>query len=160
MKLGGRPAPIPGPLCGDDEAVKPYRNARHDHSGPFIQASLAPSAEEIARDLEIDRLFREELALTLQLRDMVVRMDALAGKPKPGPDSTLAYDIQLASQCLNDAPDGAVGEARKLFKHRVHPGVSPKAASKRFTRARNVIISPEGAAISAALAVANAKNTP
>ena len=160
MKLGGRPAPIPGPLCAADEVVKLYWDARHDHPGPFSQASLAPSAEEIASELEIARLLREEFALTLQLRDMVVRMDALAGKPKPGPDSTLAYDIELASQCLNDAPDGAVGEARKLFKDRVRPCVSPKAASKRFKRARNVIISVEGTAICAALAAAKAKNTP
>jgi|SRR5271166_82487 len=160
MKFSEDPAPIPGPLCGDDEVVKLYWNARHDHPGPFSQASLAPSAEEIASELEIGRLLTEEFALTLQLRDMAVRIDALARQPKSGPNSTLAYDIKLGLQCLNDAPNGSVSEARKLFKARVRPCVDPKSASKRFTRALNVIISPEGAAICAALARAKVTTTP
>jgi hypothetical protein len=160
MKFGGPPASMPGPLCRDDEVVKLYWNARHDHPGPFGLASPAPSAEEIANRLEIVRLRREEFALALQLRDMVVRMDALAERPKSGPKSTLAYDIELASQCLNEATNGSVDEARKLFADRVRPRVDRKAASKRFTRARNVIISPDGAAICAALAAARVKNTP
>jgi hypothetical protein len=160
MKFSEDPAPIPGPLCGDDEVVKLYWNARHDHPSPFSQAGLVPSAEEMSNKLEIVRHYREELALSLQLRDMVVRMDALAERPRSGPDSTLAYDIKLAQQCLNDALNGSVSEARKLFKARVRPCVDPKTASKRFTRAYGVVLSRDGAAISAALAAARAKNTP
>ncbi len=158
MKFSEDPAPIPGPLCGDDAVLTQYWNDRHD--GPFVHVSLVPSAEEIANRLEIVRLRREEFALALQLRDMVVRMNALAERPKSGPDSTLAYDIELALQCLNEAINGSVDEARKSFKARVRPCVEPKTASKRFTRARNVIISADGADICAALAAAKAKNTP
>jgi hypothetical protein len=159
MMIGGRPVPVPGPLSGDDEVAKRYRNARHDHPGSFNLAALVPSAEEMANKLEIVRLYREELRYTLQLRDLVVRMDALAEKPKPGPDSTLAYDLELALQCLNEATNGSISEARKLFKDRVRPIVDPKTATKRFTRARNLIISPEGPAFCAALAAAKAKRT-
>jgi hypothetical protein len=158
MKFSEDPAPIPGPLCGDDEVVKLYWNARH--SGPFSRANPVPNVEEIAGKLEIDRRRREEFALSLQLRDMAVRINALARQPKSGPKSTLAYDIKLALQCLNDAPNGSVSEARKLFKARVRPCVDPKSASKRFTRALNVIISPEGPAICAALARAKLTTTP
>jgi hypothetical protein len=160
MKFGGPSAPMPGPLCGDDEVVKRYWNAHHDHPGQFRLASLAPSAEEIANRLEIVRLRREEFALALQLRDMVVRINALAEKPKSGRGSTLAFDIELALQCLNEATNGSVSEARKLFKDRVRPCVDPKSASRRFTHALNVIISPEGPAICAALARAKATTTP
>jgi hypothetical protein len=138
--------------------VKQYCNARHD--GPFVPASPAPSAEEIANELEILRLLKEERALALQLRDMAVRMDALAGQPKSGPDSTLAYDIELVSQCLNDATNRSVSEARKSFKDRVRPYVDPKTATKRFTRALKVIISPDGDRIVAALTTVRAKDTP
>jgi hypothetical protein len=147
----------PGVLCGEDAVVTQYWNDRHD--GPFTQVSLALSAEEIANQLEIFRHLREEHALALQLRDMVVRMEALAERPKPGPDSTLSYDIELVLQCLNEATNGSVSEARKLFKDRVRPRVDRKTATKRFTRARNMIISPEGPAICDALAAIRAKRT-
>jgi hypothetical protein len=160
MKFAGAPASMPGPLCGDDEVVKLYWNARHDHPGPISQAGLVPSAEEMANKLEIVRLHQEEFAVSLQLRDMIVRMHALAERPRSGRKSTLTYDIELALQCLNEATNGSVDEARKLFTDRVYPCVDRKAASKRFTRARNVIISPDGAAICAALAAARVKNTP
>ena len=91
----------PGVLCGDDAVVTQYWNDRH--SGPFVHANPVPSAEEIANEVEIARLHREELALALQLRDMTVRMKALAENPKPGPDSTIAHDIELVLQCLNEA---------------------------------------------------------
>jgi hypothetical protein len=148
----------PGVLCGDHAVVTQYWNARH--AGPFVPARPTPSEEEIANGLEIFQMLREEHAIALQLRDMVVRMDALAERPKSGPDSTLAYDILLVLQCLNEATNGSVSEARKLFKDRVRPRISPGAASKRFTRALNVIISPEGPAICAALARAKVTTTP
>jgi hypothetical protein len=160
MMILGRLVSVRGPLCGDDEVVQGYWNARHDHPGPFSQVGLVPSAEEMANKLEIVRLYREELALTVQLRDLVVRMNAFAEKPKPGPDSTLARDLELTLQCLNEATNGSISEARKLFKERVSPIVDPKTATKRFTRARNVITSPGGSDICAALARAKAKNTP
>ena len=84
--------------------TRSWRNTgTYRHNGPFDHVTLAPSAEEIANQLEIVRLLKEERALALQLRDMVVRMDALAENPRPGPDLTLAYDIECALQCLNDA---------------------------------------------------------
>jgi len=160
MKFNGPAASVPGPLCGDDEVVKIYLNALHAHAGSFSLASWTPSGEEIARELETFRMLREERALALQLRDMVVRMDALAERPKSGPKSTLACDIELALKCLNEATNGSVNQARKLFTDRVVPHIDRKTASKRFTRARDVIVSPDGAAICDALAAARAKNTP
>ena len=158
MRFSEGSAPIPGPLCGDDDVVKLYWNARHN--GPFVPVTSAPSAEELTNELEVIRLLKEERALALQLRDMTVRMNALAEQPKSGPDSTLPYDIKLALQCLNDATNGSVNEARKLFKDRVRPYISPKAASERFARALKLIHSPDGPAICARLAAARAKITP
>jgi hypothetical protein len=146
--------PILGPLCGDDAVVKQYWNARHD--GPF-DLSLEPSADQIANHhLEIMRSFREDRALILEARDALARLNA----PKPGPNSTLSYDIWLALECLAEAVNGSVSDARKLFKSRVRPCISPLAASKRFTRARDVIVGPDGAAICAGIAASKAKNTP
>jgi hypothetical protein len=135
-----------GILCGDDAVVAQYWNQRHE-GGPFTHVNLAPSEKEIACFQEIHRLLREERALSLEIRDLTIRMSV----PRPGPPSTLSYDIELVQNCLNDATNRSVSEARKLFKNRVRPLIDPKSASRRFTRARNVIIGPNGLAICSAL---------
>ena len=138
--------------------MKLYWDARHD--GPFGQPSLTPSAEEIANELEIARLLGKILRLRFSCGTWWSGWTLSLGSRNRGRTRPSPMISNLPLQCLNDAPDGAVGEARKLFKDRVRPCVSPKAASKRFKRARNVIISLEGTAICAALAAAKAKNTP
>jgi hypothetical protein len=129
-----------GVLCGDDSVVTQYLDDKQEGVS-LTYVNLVPNEKQIAHELESLRLRREELALTLQLRDMAVRIKTLAELPRPGPQSTVNYDIELVCMCLNEATNRSVSEARKLFKKRVHPAVHPKSASKRFTRALNFIIS-------------------